>query len=199
MKRRVGAGLILVVALVYSLTGTTVAHGLSEEALLKISFERRLTVVQASYGAVLDESEAQAVASICNQIQAKLLTYASAIKSAGDAEANAHAAVISRMGGLQALFGVSKIDDAAYKQTVIDYSTELDGFKRAHELHTTFLADVASLDCVASPEAFQAYVTGIRSTRLVLDEHRSTVGGFIEQRALPAMQGLTQYVKASRP
>ncbi len=186
------------VATMLCLAGTGSAHGLAEEALLKISFEKRLAVVQASYGTVMNESEKAAVGAICADVQQQLAVYATAIESANDTEANIHAAVISRMGGLQALFSASNIDDPAYKQTIVDYSTELDGYKQSSELHAVFLRDAASLDCAASPEAFQAYVTGIRSTRIVVDEHRTILTEYISQKALPAMQGLSKHLSGAQ-
>jgi hypothetical protein len=187
--KRVGVlQVISLVGLLLLLAPPLLAQSVPESSLLQLSAEERLASVQSAYGTALSDAQKTRLSNVCSTVQGILKQYVEKSTAASENENSIYSGIITRIGSMQAQFGVSNIENAEFDEVVREYSVRLNNLKTSYELHHALLGDAIAMDCTANPVGFKALIAAAKAAHPDIVTKRTSIKLYTADVVRPAIE-----------
>lgn len=150
----------------------------------------RLDKRKAELRTRVDSARQARIKSRCQASQGKLSSVSGRIKGLETSRAQVYANLVSRLEKLSQRLGDKGLDVATLNEQITQLKTAVEAFNTSLTDYKQSVADLAAMDCVADPTAFQASLVAARAARVATAERAKEIRTLLSDTIKPTLVDL---------
>jgi chromosome segregation ATPase len=167
-------------------TTTTTTGEQTEAAELKARLEKRKAELKTSINA----AKQARIKSRCKASQGKLSSISGRIKGLETSRSQVYKNLINRLDNLSDKLAAKGADVATLDEQITQLETLIETFNTDLAAYKQAVADLADMDCVADPTAFQASLDAARTARAKTHESAKAVRSYLTGTIKPTLKDI---------